>query len=259
MPVAEDGSSTIIGVVDVETTGLDCRKNKMIELALVQLKIDTSTGDVLDVAAPCSWVEDPGEPLTNEIENLTGLTDAELAGRKFDDEEIRKAFANVDVIAAHNVVFDRGFLAVRFPKLDHPVACSLTEVDWQAHGLDGGRSISGLLTAAGHFPQQAHRAGPDAWALSCLLMMRGAEGRSIAWHLVDRARRPTSRVYAYKAPYAVKDTLRAAGYRWAAPHRAWMMEGEPERIGNEALWLASLHPAIQPRVVPITWHNRHGG
>jgi DNA polymerase-3 subunit epsilon len=243
--------------VDCETTGLDCQRHRLIELALVKLTISTGTGDVLDVEAPRSWVEDPGEPLTPEIEALTGLTDEQLAGRKFDDVEISEAFSDVDVIVAHNSVFDRGFLAARFPQLDKPVACSLTEVDWQAHGFGGGRSIGGLLTSAGHFQQQAHRAGPDAWALCCLLMLRRGEERSIAWHLLDRARRPTARVYAYRAPYELKDTLRAAGYRWAAPHRAWTVEGEPERIANEAAWLTGLHPAIRPRVVQVDWHNRH--
>ena len=257
MPVVDPGSSTVLGVIDTETTGLDCQRDKLIELALVKLTIDTRTGDVLDVAAPCSWVEDPGDPLTPEIVQLTGLTDQELAGCKFDEEDIGQTFSNVDVIAAHNASFDLGFLTARFPKLDRPVACTLTEVDWQSFGFGGARTIGGLLTAAGHFPQQAHRAAPDAWALCCLLMMHGAERRSIAWHLLNRARCPTTRVYADKAPYALKDTLRAAGYRWAASHRAWTMESEPERVAHEVTWLKGLHPAIQPRVVPINWWSRH--
>jgi len=229
----------------------------MVELALVKLWICNKSGDVLDVAAPRSWVEDPGEPLTPEIEALTGLTNADLQGRKFEDEEIREAFSDVDVIVAHNAGFDLGFLTARFPGLDKPVACSLHEIDWPAHGLSGGRSIGGLLTKAGHFQQQAHRAGPDAWALCCLLMSLGTEKRTIAWHMLDRARRPTARVYADKAPYALKDTLKAADYRWSLPNRAWTMEGDPERIANEVAWLTGLHPAVQPRVVPIDWHNRH--
>lgn len=257
MPVPEPRSSTVLGIIDTETTGRDCKRDKLIELALIKLTIDTLTGDVTDVAALRTWVEDPGKPLTPEIVELTGLTDAELAGHKFDDEEIGKAFSDVDVIVAHNSVFDRGFLIARFPELDHPVACSLTEIDWQSFGFGGGRSISGLLTAAGHFQQQVHRAGPDAWSLCCLLMMKRGEGQAIAWHLLNRAQKPTARVYADRAPFAVKDILRAAGYCWAASQRAWMMEGEPERIANEVAWLKGLHPTIQPRVVPVDWRTRH--
>lgn len=257
MPIAIPESSTVIGIIDTETTGLDCQRHRLIELALVKLTIDTETGDVLDVEAPRSWLEDPGEPPSEEIEALTGLTDADLRGRIFDDDKIREAFSDVEVIAAHNAAFDCGFLAERFPQLIKPVACSMTEIDWQAQGFNGGRSISALLTEAGHFMQQAHRAGPDAWALCCLLMMQRVKGRSIASDLLDRARRPTARLYADRAPFALKDALRAAGYRWDASRRSWTMEGEPERIANEAAWLTSLHLAIQPRVVSIDWHNRH--
>jgi DNA polymerase-3 subunit epsilon len=218
--------------------------------------IDNVSGDVLDVRSPCSWVEDPGEPLTSEIQGLTGLTDADLAGHNFDDEEICEAFSPVDVIVAHNARFDRSFLSARFPDLHKPVACSLTEIDWPAFGFSG-RSIGGLLCSAGHFQQQAHRAGPDAWALACLLMMRPGAGPSIAWHPLKRAQRATVRLYADRAPYELKDTLRAAGYRWDAPHRAWTIEGDPERCANEAAWLISLHPCIKPRAVPIDWLNRH--
>lgn len=257
MPLADPGSSTVIGIVDGETTGLDFRLNKLIELALVKLTIDNKTGDVLDVTAPCSWLENPGEALTLEIVELTGLTDAELAGQKFDDAEVYRAFSDVDVLVAHNAVFDRGFLCTRFPNLDLPVACSLKEIDWQSFGFSDGKSISALLTSAGHFQQQAHRAGPDAWSLCCLLMMRAGGGQAIAWHLLNRARKKTARVFADRAPFELKDKLRAVGYRWAAAQRAWMMEGEPECIANEVAWLKGLHPAIQPRIVQVDWRTRH--
>lgn len=253
----DSAGASVLAVVDTETTGLDCQRHRLIELASIRLTICNATGVVLDVEAPRSWLEDPGQPLTPQIENLTGLTDADLKGQTFDHEEIMQAFARVDAIAAHNAKFDAGFLAARFPMLDKPIACSMNEIDWPAHGLDGGRSIGALLTAAGHFMPKAHRAEPDAWALCCLLMMPDGEGKSMAWHLLDRARRPTARVYATGAPFALKDTLRAAGYRWVAAHRAWAIENEPERIANEVAWLNGLHPLIRPSVVPIDWHNRH--
>lgn len=257
MPLHDSGASIVLGIIDTETTGLDPQRQKMVELAVVKLTIDSETGDVLRADAPVSWVEDPGEPLTPEIVALTGLSDADLQGRSFDLKCIRETFADVDVIVAHNAAFDRGFMTARLPDLAQPFACSAREIDWLAHGLGGGRSIGALLTSAGHFACHAHRAGPDAWALCCLLMMPGEGGKTLAWHLLERARRPTSRVYADRAPYAEKDALRAAGYRWAASARAWTKEGEPESIANEVAWLRGLHPAIEPRVVSIDWCNRH--
>ncbi len=257
MPVAKLGSSITCGILDTETTGLDHKQDKLIELALVKLVIDPKRGDVLDVSAPCSWLEDPGEPLTPDIEMLTGLTDAQLRGEQFDDEAILSALGDVDVLVSHNAAFDLGFLTKRLPQIGHPWACSAREVDWPATGLGSGRSMAALLTAAGHFLPDAHRAAPDTWALTCLLMMRSPDGRAIAAHLLERARKTTLRLYAVGAPFEFKDALKAGGYRWCAVRRAWWIEADSERIGNEQAWLAELHPRIKPFVREIDWFDRH--
>lgn len=257
MPVAEPGSSITCGILDTETTGLDCKRDQLIELALVKLVIDTERGDVLDVSAPWSWLEDPGEPLTPEIEMLTGLTDAQLRGEQFPDEAILSTLDDIDVLVSHNAAFDLGFLTKRLPKIGHPWACSAREVDWPAMGLGSGRSMGALLTSAGHFLPDAHRASPDTWALTCLLMMPSPDGRTIAAHLLDRARKTTLRLCAVGAPFEFKDALKAAGYRWCPERRAWWIEADPERIANEQAWLAELHPRISPLVREIDWFDRH--
>lgn len=255
MPVPT--STVTIAVLDSETTGLDPTRQTLIEVAIAKLTICRDQGDVTDIAAPVSWLEDPGEPLTPEIERLTGITDADLAGQMFDEEAITGALADVDLIVAHNAPFDLAFFRARFPQIKRPWACSAQEIDWPEHALEGGRSVAVLLTAAGHFLPDAHRAGPDAWALACLLAMPSGDGRAIAAHLVDKARLPTARLYAERAPFELKDTLKAAGYRWSPERRAWWTEGEPERIANEAVWLASLHPAVRPHSEPVDWYSRH--
>ncbi len=212
---------------------------------------------MLDVSAPCSWLEDPGEPLTDDIEMLTGLTDAQLRGERFDDQAILHTLTDVDVLVSHNSAFDLGFLVKRFPMIVHPWACSAREVDWPAMGLGSGRSMAALLTAAGHFLPDAHRAAPDTWALTCLLMMRSPDGRAIAAHLLERACKTTVRLYAMGAPFELKEALKAGGYRWCAARRAWWIEADSERIGNERAWLAKLHPRISPLVREIDWFDRH--
>lgn len=246
-----------VGVVDTETTGLDPERHRLIEIAVGKLTIDLDHGDVTDVTRPVSWLECPGELITPEIEALTGITDALVAGEAFPDDTIMDELAGCDLLVSHNAGFDCAFMVRRFPQLGHPWACSAKEVDWAAHGLAGGRSIGALLTTAGHFLPDAHRAAPDVWALTCLLARAGVDGRSVAAHLVDTARRPTARAIADRAPFEVKNSLKAAGYRWSPVQRAWWLEGEPERIANETAWLATLHPAIRPRVEPVDWFTRH--
>lgn len=258
-PVPELLSSTTLAVIDCETTGLDATRHKLIELAVVKMTISDLEGDLLDISPALAWLEDPGEPLTPEIEALTGLSDHDLAGRSFDERMVAEAFNDVDCILSHNAAFDFSFLRKRFPQLKHPWCCSMTDVDWPSHGLDGGRSVGALLTSAGHFPDAAHRAGPDAWAVAILLAMTSGDGRTIAAHALERARKPIHLLFAERAPFALKDTLKGAGYCWCPKRKAWSLTAEPERLANEAAWLKSLCPTIQPQIEQRDWFDRYCG
>jgi DNA polymerase-3 subunit epsilon len=256
MPVP--GNIFKLAVLDSETTGLDPERHRMIEFAIGTLTIDLDGGDVVDVESPQSWLEDPTEDLPIEIERLTHITSDMLIGQWFREDEIAKVLAGCDAIVAHNASFDRAFVTRRFPALATlPWLCSMREVDWHELGFSGGRSIAHLLTQAGFFLPDAHRAAADVWATICLLASSTKEGPTVAAALVERSRRVTYRLYATRAPFQCKDVLKAAGYRWSAERRAWWIEGEPERIGNEAGWLRGLSSGIDPQIENIDWISRH--
>jgi len=256
MPVAETMSTTVLGIVDVETTGLDASRHQVIEIAIGALTICDRTGDIVDVSPPQSWLEEPTRPLDEQIEQLTGICDADLKGKRFDEDKILSTLDGCDALVAHNAFFDRQFVTKRFPSVRHPWGCSANDVRWSDHGLGGGKSLGALVTAAGFFMPQAHRAAADAWATTCVLMMPGYDGRAVAAHLIERGRRPTYRLFAEKAPMSTKDTLKAADYKWHPTRRCWWTEGEPETIANEAAWLSSLHPLITPIVERVDWYER---
>lgn len=256
MPVSEN--MLTLGVVDCETTGLDSQTSKLIEFAVGTLSIDADNGDVVDVTSPKSWLEDPAEDLSIEIERLTHITSDMLIGKWFPDDAILRAMAGVDVIVAHNAKFDRAFVTKRFPVLDGlPWVCSMSEVDWPTLGWGGGRSIGALLTGAGFFLPDAHRAAADVWATTCLLASAAPDDRAIAAHLVEAAQSSSQRLYANRAPFECKDVLKAAGYHWSPERRAWWIEGDSERIGNEEAWLYQLSAMIKPVREEITWITRH--
>ena len=73
-PIAKPENIATLVVLDTETSGLDKGKDALLELAVVRMQIDTATGELLNIEEPRSWLEDPREPLTDAIEELTGLT-----------------------------------------------------------------------------------------------------------------------------------------------------------------------------------------
>lgn len=245
-------------ILDCETTGLDPERDKMIELAIGTLSIDLEGGDVVDVTPPQSWLEDPAEDLSVEIERLTHITSDMLIGKWFAETEIMQALRGVDVVVAHHAKFDHAFVTQRFPAFARlPWACSMRDIDWPELGWSGGRSVASLLTQAGFYLPDAHRAAADVWATTCLLASHTGDGRSIAAHMIGNARRITHRLYATRALFEHKDVLKGAGYSWSPERRAWSIEADPERVANEAVWLRKLSKAIQPVIEEVTWRNRH--
>jgi DNA polymerase III subunit epsilon len=179
-PVANPATTMTLAVLDAETSGRYCARNKLLEIGIVKMQIDCETGELLSIDEPLSWLEDPCETLSEDIEELTGLTNATLAGQRFDDQAIAAVLADVNCIVAHNAKFDLGFFRTRFPQIMLPWACSCSEVLWAEHGLGRVRSVGSLLAAAGMFADIEHRAGPDAWCVAMLLAMSGCDGRTIA-------------------------------------------------------------------------------
>lgn len=254
-PTPAGGATTTLAVLDTETTGLDAARDAMIELAVVMMKLD-GDGRLIDIAPPVSMLEQPPAPIPVDVEALTGIGDGMVAGRRFDDDALRTLLGKADIAVSHNASFDRGFLVRRFAWLDLPWACTARDIDWRRFGLEG-RALGHLLASAGHFLQHGHRAGEDAWALSCLLARDAPDGRATAAHLVEAARRPSLRLLAWAAPFAVRATLKAAGYRWNPERRVWWIAGDDERIAGESAFLRSLHPLIRPAVEAVDWFTRH--
>ena len=244
-----------LGIIDTETTGLDPEANEVIEFAITMMTINAD-GSLLRIDETVSWLEQPSLPLEPRIFEVTGLTDEDLAEQAFDDHDIADALYRCDVLVSHNARFDRAFLARRFDGLvDKPWGCTVNDIDWLTHGL-GGRSLGHLLYEAGYF-YEAHRAGPDCWALACLLAGCASDGRTYAAHLIDAVRAVNHRIYARRAPYEVKDRLKARGYRWNAADRCWWIDKPSEAAAAEGKWLTELCFQICPETKQITAYERY--
>jgi DNA polymerase-3 subunit alpha (Gram-positive type) len=94
-------------VFDIETTGLSNRNCKIIEIGAVKIK----NGEILDTL---DFFVDPEEPISEEITNLTSITNEMVAGQIKEKEAIEKflSFAGDRLLIAHNANFDVGFIRI---------------------------------------------------------------------------------------------------------------------------------------------------
>ncbi len=208
------GAPTRVGLfIDVETTGLDTAHDEVIELALVPFTYGLD-GQVFDILPAYETFQEPSRPIPPEITQITGITDAMVAGCKIDLAQVEALVARAALVVAHNAAFDRRFaerLSAAFEA--KPWACSMSQVDWAAEGHEG-RKLSYLVAGAGYF-YDAHRAATDCRAaielLAALLPRSGVPAMA---KLLENARRPSWRIWAENSPYDLRNALKARGYRW---------------------------------------------
>jgi DNA polymerase III epsilon subunit-like protein len=155
-------------IVDTETTGFDSRLNKIIELALLVVEVDTVTGAAVRVAEAYEALEDPGRPIPAEVSALTGITDDMVRGRKLDEARVAEVARDAQLVVAHNARFDRPFVEARLPAFARlRWACSIADIDWAGEGRGSSR-LEYLAMKHGWF-FDGRRAAADCHALLAVL------------------------------------------------------------------------------------------
>lgn len=151
--------------VDLETTGLNPKTDRIIEIGAVKVEKGISTGTF-------ETFVNPGRKLTERITELTGIRDEELA----DAPDIREvlpellAFAEEEVLLGHSVLFDYSFLKK---------AAVNQRLTFEKQGIDtlkiARTFLPGLESRSLDFlcryyeiPHKAHRALADARATCAL-------------------------------------------------------------------------------------------
>jgi DNA polymerase-3 subunit epsilon len=256
-PIKESqGHVRTAAVIDVETIGLDA-DHPIIDLAIQRIAFD-ARGVIVQVGQPRQWFEDPGMPIPAEITRLTGITDPDVAGKRINADEAVSLIASTTVAIAHNAAFDAPRVERRLPTIgSHAWACSCNEVPWLELGFDG-RKLGHLLMQQGMF-HQGHRAAVDVWATINLLGSALPDGETALAKLIRQAEQPSVRVEATNAPFEAKGVLKARGYRWHADKRTWWTEIATAGEAGELAWLRDACLCTQPKLMPVTWAQRHRG
>nr|WP_245477262.1 3'-5' exonuclease [Bradyrhizobium guangzhouense] len=252
-------------VLDTETTGLDHRKDEVIELGMVKFDY-TADGRIVGVRDTFSAFNEPSAPIPPEITAITGITHAMVAGQRIDDAAISAFVDDAVITIAHNSGFDRKFAERYWPVFeDIAWGCSATEVDWRSHGFAGAQ-LGYLLNGAGYF-HQAHRAVDDCHALLEILALDlPATGAPALALLLENARKPTMRVWAEQSPFELKDSLKQRGYRWNdgsdGRPKSWFIDVDEAVLDDEIaflrteIYMSDVEPGVQRLTAFTRFSNR---
>ncbi|MCB0333680.1 MAG: hypothetical protein KDD55_09295 [Bdellovibrionales bacterium] len=160
-------------IVDLETTGLS-HDSEIIELAILHCILETGTDPVREIDY-LHMLQEPTEPLSKKIAELTGIKLESLIGTRIDWIRVSRFCSSPDMIIAHNAKFDKGFLCHYLPDLQKAYwRCSAREIPWKKLGYSSAR-LSYLLNRFGLEPQR-HRALDDARSLLKILGLRSPKG-----------------------------------------------------------------------------------
>jgi DNA polymerase-3 subunit epsilon len=222
-------------VLDTETTGLDHATDKIIELAMLQVDVDTQTGLPIGAVVVYDGLEDPGIPISPEVQAITGISNDMVRGQHLDEARIAAMLQGADLVIAHNAGFDRPFCEARIPAFAQvPWGCSFADIDWRKEG-HGSAKLEYLALEKGWF-YDAHRAEVDCHALLAVLgESLPASGQSGLAKIIAASRTPSYRLQANQAPFEAKDLLKGRGYRWNPEQKVWHA-----RLADEAQLLAEL-------------------
>lgn len=225
--------------VDVEATGLDTRHDAIIEFAAVPFTYCRESSQILAVLEPYVAYEDPGREIPPEVQELTGISPADVAGHRIDDGRVEALLRDAALVIAHNAGYDRPMLERRFPGFARKKwACSLGDVPWATRfGVRGSKLDYLLLQRCGEF-FDGHRAEHDCQAAIHVLATCCDKGNPFAL-LREAAARPTLRVRALGSPFESKDLLKARGYRWNGEARVWWRDCTPDTLDAELSWLCA--------------------
>lgn len=245
----EDGEVIKVAVVDIESTGLDVEQDEVIEFGCVTATINLKHGVVCSVERMVSLFNQPSEPISALITEITGITDEDVKDHHLTIQQIYDALDGVELMIAHNAGFDRKMLDAHiarlgYPALSVPWVCSINDVPWRDLGYES-KALSYLLFQQGYF-FDGHRAGEDALATINLLALepRALEHMIVAYHTPTYDLRVNSR-------FEAKDTLKEMGCKWDPDNKQWhkVVTGDMEAINTA---IDELKTADMPGLVKVS-------
>lgn len=207
-------------IYDVETTGLDPKKDSIIEVAAVVLdlknKMITSQRSGLIYAKT-----------NTEAEKITGITQEMLDGVKDSHSDIFSFIhlmaSSADCVVAHNASFDKNFTEEKnqiFKGKDGKIlewVCSCYELNYDMQ-LEN-KKLTTIANALNLDSVGAHRAMADVMMLVNIFLKIDTIEDQIKKVLSDRTK-PLYKIISL-APFEKKEDVKKAGFRWDGGLKQW--------------------------------------
>jgi DNA polymerase-3 subunit epsilon len=156
-------------VLDVETTGLSARNNRIIEIGIVKIKN-------LKVVDKYSTLINPGCTIPYFITQFTGISNSDVTYSPsfYDTAEEIEEFIGNSIISGHNLSFDEGFLRYEFIRngfepLSSLNVCTL-KLSRKIFPALKSKSLASVTEHLGIKNRDSHRALSDAEATAQILI-----------------------------------------------------------------------------------------
>ena len=160
---------TEFSVVDVETTGLSARNNRVIEIGIVKIRN-------LKITKRYQTLINPDCRIPSFITQFTGIDDDDVYSKPFFPEVIDKIveFIGDTVISGHNLNFDLSFLRCEFLRsgkepMGNPNVCTL-KIARKLYPMLSSKSLSSVTKHLKLKNPTAHRAAGDALVTARILI-----------------------------------------------------------------------------------------
>jgi len=178
-------SARLAALVDVETTGLSCARDRIVEFAGVLFAFDPKAGKVLAIIDEYATLSDHEVPIPRRTSDVHGIHEGMVKDRHLDPKRIDLLLADAEFVVAHNAKFDFGFLSlVSAVARSKPWRCSINGVSWASEGHSSAK-LQSLLESYGIYPESAHRVLGDVLRTLELLNRPSSSGQPFLKQLVD--------------------------------------------------------------------------
>lgn len=240
----------VIMFLDVETTTLDPKTGEIIQLAILPVLVSKDEKMISCIKNPIVQLNEPQEPITAEIEEITGITNDAVKNKKINWDKISSLLQKADLIIAHNAKFDYLWIKSTFQKNkinlpEIPWACSMSMINW-SNFCRASKSLEVLCAWSGFF-YESHNAKFDVIAL-CYLLKKNNKIKE----LVESGLQNSWRVYVTGVLPNENSFLKSRNYLWDPEAKSWFKNMNfEEEASHEENWISSFKKWSNPKNVNL--------